>query len=107
LSSSTYYRIYIFTEYNAIKWNNSKRNLIYLLLRFFSLDDIIDTIDDVTIGYEGNFPITELDLLKGHVPKAVHFHVERFNINDLPKEDEQIGQWLQERWNEKENRLKE
>jgi len=48
-----------------------------------------------------------LDLLKGHIPQAVHFHVERFNINDLPKEDEQIGQWLQERWNEKENRLKE
>jgi lysocardiolipin and lysophospholipid acyltransferase len=68
---------------------------------------MIDTVDDVTIGYEGDIPVTEIDLLKGHFPKVVHFHVKRYNINDLPKEDEQIGQWLQKTWDEKENRLKE
>jgi hypothetical protein len=68
---------------------------------------MIDTVDDITIGYEGNFPVTELDLLKGHLPKIVHFDVKRYNINEIPKEDEQIDQWLKTCWDEKENRLKE
>jgi hypothetical protein len=74
---------------------------------FFYLDDLIDTVDDVTIAYEGDFPITELDILKGHIPKVVHFHIKRYNINDLPEEDEKIGEWLQKCWDEKEIRLKE
>ncbi len=74
---------------------------------YFYLDDMIDSIDDITIGYEGKFPITEIDLLKGYCPKVVHFHVKRYHINDLPKEDEQIGQWLEKCWDEKEIRLKE
>ncbi|CAF0813800.1 unnamed protein product [Rotaria sp. Silwood1] len=77
------------------------------LLNTMRSDEILDTIDDVTIGYEGLIPEAEIDLLKGQIPKAVHFHVKRYNINDLPKTDEEIGQWLQNRWNEKENRLKE
>ncbi len=71
------------------------------------LDEIIDTVDDVTIGYEGNIPEAEIDLLKGYIPKIVHFHVKRYNINHLPKTDEEIGEWLQNCWDEKENRLKE
>ncbi|CAF0855490.1 unnamed protein product [Rotaria sp. Silwood1] len=77
------------------------------LLNTMRSDDIIDNVDDVTIGYEGNFPVTEFDLLKGVIPKVIHFHVKRFSINDLPQEDEKINQWLQNCWNEKENRLKE
>ncbi|CAF0790157.1 unnamed protein product [Rotaria sordida] len=77
------------------------------LLNTMRADNMIDNVDDVTIAYEGNFPVTELDLLKGVVPKVVHFHVKRYPINDLPQEDEKIGQWLQDCWNEKENRLKE
>jgi lysocardiolipin and lysophospholipid acyltransferase len=71
------------------------------------LENIVDTVDDVTIGYEGEFPKTELDLLKGCFPKVVHFHVKRYKINELPTEDKQIGQWLEKLWDEKENRLKE
>ncbi|UJR23718.1 hypothetical protein I4U23_026698 [Adineta vaga] len=70
-------------------------------------NDIVDAIDDVTIGYEGQFPITELDLLKGRFPKVVHFHIKRYNINELPQDSEQIGDWLRKCWDEKENRLKE
>ncbi|CAF3967420.1 unnamed protein product [Rotaria sp. Silwood2] len=70
-------------------------------------NSMIDNVDDVTIGYEGNFPVTELDLLKGVLPKVVHFHVKRYSINDLSQKDEKIGQWLQNCWDEKENRLKE
>ena len=68
---------------------------------------MIDNVDDVTIGYEGDFPVTEVDFLKGCFPKIVHFHVKRYNINDLPQEDEQIGEWLEKCWDDKENRLKE
>jgi lysocardiolipin and lysophospholipid acyltransferase len=77
------------------------------LLNLMRSSDLIDTVDDVTIGYEGKFPVTELDLLKGHIPKVVHFHVKRYNINEIPQEDEQIDQWLLKCWDEKENRLKE
>jgi lysocardiolipin and lysophospholipid acyltransferase len=77
------------------------------LLNTMRADNMIDTVDDITIGYEGNFPVTELDLLKGHLPKIVHFDVKRYNINEIPKEDEQIDQWLKTCWDEKENRLKE
>jgi hypothetical protein len=81
--------------------------LFNFFFRTFCLDDIIDTVDDITIGYEGNFPVTEFDLLKGHLPKVVHFHVKRYNINEIPNEDEQIDRWLLKCWDEKENRLKE
>lgn len=74
---------------------------------FVFLDDILDTVDDVTVAYEGNIPETELSLLKGHIPKAIHFHVQRYPISDIPQTDEQIGEWLQERWHEKEIRLRE
>ncbi|CAF1066220.1 unnamed protein product [Adineta steineri] len=77
------------------------------LLNTMRSNDMIDTVDDVTIGYEGKFPITEIDLLKGYFPKVVHFHIKRYNINDLPQEDEKIAQWLQKCWDDKENQLKE
>lgn len=79
----------------------------FLFKDLFRLENIIDTIDDVTIGYEGKFPIAEVDLLKGYFPKIVHFHIKRYNVNDLPTEDEQIGEWLKKCWDEKETRLKE
>jgi len=69
-------------------------------------DGILDAIDDVTIGYEGNLPETELDLVKGQIPKSVHFHVKRYDVNDLPTNEKEIGEWLQTRWNEKEKNLK-
>jgi lysocardiolipin and lysophospholipid acyltransferase len=73
----------------------------------FYLDEILDTVDDVTVGYEGDIPEAEINLLKGHIPKFIHFHVKRYNISDLPKTDEEIGEWLQNCWDKKEDHLKE
>lgn len=73
----------------------------------FLSDDMIDTVDDVTIAYEGSFPKTQMDLLKGHLPHVIHFHVKRHNISEIPTENDKIDQWLQQCWDEKENRLKE
>ena len=70
------------------------------------LGEIIDAIDDVTIAYDGKFPITELDLLKGLFPKTVHFHVKRHKLNEIPQDEQQIGDWLRKCWDDKENRLK-
>ena len=74
---------------------------------FFHLDKFLDAVDDVTIGYEGNIPEGEIDLIKGHIPQAIHFHVKRYLIDDLPLSDDDLGYWLQNCWNEKETRLKE
>lgn len=70
------------------------------------LESILDTVDDVTIGYEGDFPQTEIDLLKGHIPSTVHFHVKRYDANDLSEADEEKGKWLRKCWADKEDRLK-
>ena len=69
--------------------------------------DILDSVDDVTVGYEGHIPEREIDLLNGYIPKQVHFHIKRYMIKDLPKTDEEIGRWLENCWDEKETRLKE
>ena len=83
------------------------RSLLEFLVAFSprASDQILDTIDDVTIGYEGEIPGAEIDLLKGRIPRAIHFHVKRYNIDQLPRTDEEIGKWLQNRWDEKEDRL--
>ncbi|CAF1607361.1 unnamed protein product [Adineta ricciae] len=76
------------------------------LVNAMRTSEIIDAIDDVTIGYEGKFPITELDLLKGLFPKIVHFHVKRHKLSEIPQDEQQIGDWLRKCWDDKENRLK-
>lgn len=92
---------------SGLYWRRKKIIVIIFLFSSCCLDEILDAVDDVTIGYEGAIPQAEVDLIKGHIPKAVHFHVKRYYINDLPKNDQDIGEWLQNCWDEKENRLKE
>lgn len=84
-----------------------EKKIIFSFSFSYYLDNIIDTIDDFTIGYEGKFPIAEIDILKGYFPKTVHFHIKRYNVNELPIEDKEIGEWLLKRWDEKETQLKE
>lgn len=78
-----------------------------MIFFFLIIDELIDTVDDITVAYEGNIPETEMDLITGRIPSVIHFHVKRYNVEDLPKTDEEIGTWLLTRWDEKENRLKE
>ncbi|CAF3107039.1 unnamed protein product [Rotaria socialis] len=77
------------------------------LLNSMRSNEILDAIDDVTIGYEGAIPEAEIDLLKGHIPSIIHFHVKRYELDTLPQTDEGIGEWLQSRWEQKEKHLKE
>lgn len=71
------------------------------------LENMIDTIDDVTIAYQGDFPQKEIDVLRGVLPQVVYFHIKRYNINEIPMDNEKIDRWLQQCWDEKEDRLKE
>lgn len=77
------------------------------LLTTMEKNTIIDNVVDVTIGYEGAIPLAELDLIKGRIPSTIHFHVKRYPVTGLPKSDDEIGNWLLERWDEKEDQLKE
>jgi lysocardiolipin and lysophospholipid acyltransferase len=62
-------------------------------------------ICDITIGYLGVIPQSEKDLLKGTLPKEVHYHVKHYPSSSLPSSDEGLSDWLKERWVEKEERL--
>ncbi|XP_026496373.2 lysocardiolipin acyltransferase 1-like [Vanessa tameamea] len=58
------------------------------------------SVYDVTVAYDAPAQ-TEMDLLHGKMPKHVHFHFKRYDIDDLPYEEEELRTWLQDRWKEK------
>lgn len=76
------------------------------LLNSMKKNEIIDAIDDITIGYEGDIACKEVDLIKGKIPSVIHFHVKRYQVSDLPKTDDETATWLLERWDAKEDQLK-
>ena len=67
----------------------------------------LDAVYDVTIGYPDALPKTEVEIAKGIMPREVHFHIKSYYDRDLPRDDEQLGQWCRDRWAEKEERLKQ
>ncbi len=66
----------------------------------------LDAVYDLTIAYPDVLPKTELDAGKGLLPREVHFHVKKHNNEDIPEGQEELEKWLQDRWLEKEERLK-
>lgn len=66
----------------------------------------LDAVYDVTIGYPDALPKTEVELAKGIMPREVHFHIKSYDDKELPQDDEWLGQWCKDRWEEKEERLK-
>ena len=66
----------------------------------------LDAVYDLTIAYPDVLPKTEVDVGKGILPKEVHFHVKKHDDEDIPRGQEDLKKWLQERWLEKEERLK-
>ncbi|CAH8679499.1 unnamed protein product [Schistosoma rodhaini] len=87
------------------------------LVKLIGLDNLTE-VYDVTVAYPDILPSPEINLFYGHVPHEVHYHIRRFYLNDLldithdnRKLDDEINdklsKWLQNRWLEKENILKE
>ena len=66
----------------------------------------LDAIHDVTVGYSENYCFQEIDLLKGKVPSEIHFHIQRFSIDEIPQDTQGLEEWCCKQWKEKEERLK-
>lgn len=73
-----------------------------------TLQSDLDSVYDITIGYDSVIPTSELDLLFGKMPTSVHVHIKKFSLRDLPPvtNEAQIGAWCSKQWLEKEERLK-
>ncbi|XP_067277974.1 lysocardiolipin acyltransferase 1 [Pseudorasbora parva] len=69
--------------------------------------DNLDAVHDITVAYPQNIPQTERHLVLGLFPREIHFHVQRYAAAALPVGAPGLGRWCQERWLEKELRLKE
>lgn len=58
----------------------------------------LDSLYDITVAYTADtkVPQTELDVIRGHIPREMHFHVKRYRSRDLPsdKEGRVIGRTL-------------
>jgi 1-acyl-sn-glycerol-3-phosphate acyltransferase len=67
------------------------------------LGDHLHAIYDVTIGYVDGVP-TLWQYITGAV-KRVHVHVRRYPVAELPRMPQELGAWLVERWQEKDELL--
>jgi len=64
----------------------------------------VDCIYDVTMAFDRKVGI--FDMLKGQGNATVHFHVKRFPISEVASmSEEQLGAWLDKRWEIKEELL--
>lgn len=63
------------------------------------------TIYDVTIAYSSTFPQNERELVSGHLPGKVHFHVRRYPPSEYPSTPEGLASWCHDRWVAKEKLL--
>ncbi|XP_071506274.1 lysocardiolipin acyltransferase 1-like [Diadema antillarum] len=67
---------------------------------------MIDAVYDVTVGYCDVIPEKgELDIFNGNVPKEMQFLIQRYPIDALPQNREDLNNWCVEKWKEKERRL--
>jgi 1-acyl-sn-glycerol-3-phosphate acyltransferase len=63
----------------------------------------LDAVYDITIGYPTGVP-TLWQYSKGFA-KVAHLHVRRYPLGEMPTEDDELSQWLIERFQEKDLRL--
>ncbi|KAK1170440.1 lysocardiolipin acyltransferase 1-like [Acipenser oxyrinchus oxyrinchus] len=69
--------------------------------------DNLDAVHDITVAYPQNIPQTERHLVTGQFPREIHFHVQRYPVKALPEGTTELQDWCQERWREKEQRLRD
>lgn len=74
---------------------------------------MIDSVHDVTVAYRnGEIPESELMFLNGALPDEIHFYLDTFHLSDIFKSEQQVDDnqelenWLNERWSHKERFLK-
>ncbi|KAL3096081.1 hypothetical protein niasHS_005840 [Heterodera schachtii] len=77
------------------------------ILKRMRKEKYVDFIYDVSVAYGGRIIQSEFDLLLlGLTPAHVHFLVQKIPISLIPEEDEQLEQWLNNKWAEKEEILR-
>ncbi|OFZ17147.1 MAG: hypothetical protein A2X86_01470 [Bdellovibrionales bacterium GWA2_49_15] len=64
----------------------------------------LQSVIDVTIGYEGQVP-SLYDLLQGKA-RRLHLHIRRFPMSTLPETDKQLEEWVVRCFYDKDLRLK-
>uniref|UniRef100_A0A1A7X4B6 Lysocardiolipin acyltransferase 1 n=1 Tax=Iconisemion striatum TaxID=60296 RepID=A0A1A7X4B6_9TELE len=69
--------------------------------------DNLDAVHDITVAYPKNIPQTEHHLMMGQFPREIHFHVRRYPVSSLPASSSELEAWCQDRWAEKEVRLRD
>ena len=67
------------------------------------LREHVPAVYDFTIGYEEGVP-TLWQYIKGSVNR-IHLHVRRFPVEEMPALEEDVRQWLLDRWIEKDQLL--
>ena len=64
------------------------------------------TIVNVTVGYVGDVPQNERDILAGLLPSEIHFCAETVSASDVPTTETAVTNWLKHTWQRKEETLK-
>ncbi|VEN45043.1 unnamed protein product [Callosobruchus maculatus] len=77
------------------------------LTRQLLLNGNLDAVYDVTLIYPDQIPQSELFLLTGRFPKQVKVHLIRYPKEVLPKTEETLREFLEQRWQEKEMNIRE
>lgn len=64
-------------------------------------------IVNVTVGYVGEIPENESDIVAGRWPKEIHFHAETVPHSEIPAGEEELAHWLNQCWQAKEEALEQ
>jgi len=68
-------------------------------------DGGLDAVYDMTIAYPDMLPKDPDDVVGGVMPREVHYHIVKYNNEDVPQDNKNLMKWITERWGEKEARL--
>lgn len=61
---------------------------------------------DLSVAYLGEIPQNESDILAGRWPREIHYHSTLVPASELPESDQDLDQWLFQRWDAKEKQLR-
>ncbi|KAI6213986.1 PlsC domain-containing protein [Aphelenchoides besseyi] len=87
---------------------SNKIALKELLKHVPGAENYIRYIYDVTVAYPAEIVQNETDMiLKGRLSRNVHYHIRKYDISDLPSDEDGLSRWLLSVWTEKEKRLEQ
>ncbi|KAI5749236.1 hypothetical protein M8J76_005792 [Diaphorina citri] len=76
------------------------------LTRQLSQSNQLNAVYDITVGYLGTIPQSEMDAVHGKFPSQAHFHIKKYSTDSLPVSDtDAMKAWLNQIWAEKEAHL--